>query len=673
MQIKLTPMPRTPHASRAQSFPPPSGRGRQSGRRFTAFLCPSLPLSVFSVLTAVSLFFPSVSLAQDNTPPPGFTALFNGKDLANWKGLVKDPPSRAKLTPEQLATEQKTADQRMREHWAAAEGELRYDGKGDNLCTAEDFADFELFVDWKIPAKGDSGIYLRGTPQANIWDNPEGSGALYNNQKHARTALINADKPPGEWNTFRILMSGERVTVYTNGLLAVDDTVLENYWERDKPIYATGAIELQNHGDALAFKNIYVRKLAPGAPPVRTPEPGQTSLLKRGDRVAIVGDSITEQRLYSRYIEDYLLMCVPELEVRVFQLGWSGERAPGFEARLSNDLLPLKPTVVTLCYGMNDGGYKPYAPAVGEAYGKSMRAIVKAIKGAGAMPVVGAPGAVDFNTFKRPDADANVYNATLAALRDIDRDIAREEGAPFASPHDHMIIAQKKAKAALGDAYDVCGTDGVHPRQNGHLIMAYAYLKALGVDGQIGLITLDMTGANTVNTGHKILASSPGAVEIESAKYPFCFFGDPAKPDGTRSIVPFIPFNDDLNRFTVIVKNLATPKARLDWSGKQKVFTKEQLEKGINLIVEFDGTPFDGPFFETDKLIAQKQEFQTGMVKGVISNQRQARQLLPGDQAADDALATIRSRLFARDDALHAAVLASLKPVKHKIVVTPEN
>jgi len=614
-----------------------------------------------------------VILAQDNTAPPGFTALFNGKDLANWKGLVKDPPARAKMTPEQLAAEQKTADDRMREHWSVVEGELRFDGKGDNLCTAEDYGDFELFVDWKILPKGDSGIYLRGSPQVNIWDNPEGSGALYNNQKHARIALTNADRPPGEWNNFRILMSGDRVTVYTNGALVVDDTALENYWERDKPIYPTGAIELQNHGDSLAFKNIYVRALPAAGAPVRTPEPGRSSLLRRGDRVAIVGDSITEQRLYSRFIEDYLLMCAPELDLRVFQLGWSGERAPGFQARLANDLLPLKPTVVTLCYGMNDGGYRPYVAAIGEAYGKSLREIVKQVKAAGAMPVVGSPGAVDFNFFKRDSVDAPAYNANLAQLRDIARDIAREEGSPYAAVHDDLVLAQRKSKPVLGETFDVCGTDGVHPRADGHLVMAYAFLKSLGLDGQIGSVVIDMAGANTAGPGHAVLASSPGAVELESSKYPFCFFGDPAKPDGTRSIVPFVPFNETLNRFTLTVKNLGTPKAIVTWGDQQRSFSKEQLEAGVNLAAEFSATPFDAAFFEVDKLVGQKQEYQTAMVKGFVTSFRLGRQLLPGDQAAEDAMNTLRARLMARDDALHAAVLAAFKPVKHKIVVTPEN
>jgi len=200
----------------------------------------------------------------DNVPPEGFTALFNGQDLSGWKGLVANPVERAKMTGEQLAEAQKQADESMRQHWNPVEGVLVFDGKGDSLCTEKDYGDFELLVDWKIKEKGDSGIYLRGSPQVQIWDPLNfglGSGGLYNNQKNPSKPLVDADNPIGEWNTFRIIMVGERVTVYLNDKLVVDNVVLENYWERDKPIYPTGAIELQNHGNTLYFKNIYIREL----------------------------------------------------------------------------------------------------------------------------------------------------------------------------------------------------------------------------------------------------------------------------------------------------------------------------------------------------------------------------------------------------------------------------
>lgn len=196
----------------------------------------------------------------------GFVPLFNRKNITGWKGLVDDPVSRAKMTPKRLGEEQKKADREMRLHWKVIDGMLAFDGKGHSLCTAKDYADFEIFVDWKIEEKGDSGIYLRGSPQVQIWDPaqwPEGSGGLYNNKIGPSKPLLPVDRPVGEWNSFYIKMIGERVTVYLNGVLVVDNVVLENYWERDKPIYPAGQIELQAHSTPLYFKNIYIREIAP--------------------------------------------------------------------------------------------------------------------------------------------------------------------------------------------------------------------------------------------------------------------------------------------------------------------------------------------------------------------------------------------------------------------------
>ena len=211
---------------------------------------------------------------KDNSAPEGFTALFNGQNLDGWKGLLKgpndNPIKRAALTPEQKTEAQKEADEDMRAHWSVANGEFVFDGKGRSLCTAKDYANFELLVDWKIPAQGDSGIYLRGSPQVQIWDpftqppkhgSEVGSGAFYNNQKNPSKPLMVADRPIGQWNQFRIVMVGERAHIFLNGELVTRDTVLENYWDRALPIFASGQIELQNHGDSLWFKNIYVREL----------------------------------------------------------------------------------------------------------------------------------------------------------------------------------------------------------------------------------------------------------------------------------------------------------------------------------------------------------------------------------------------------------------------------
>ena len=197
----------------------------------------------------------------------GFQPLFNGKDLTGWKGLAADPPAWTKMTLEEIARAQAEADASMRAHWRVVDGVLSFDGRGGNLCTARDYGDFEMFVDWRIGPGGDSGLYLRGSPQVQIWDpdqRPEGSGGLYNNRIHPRSPAVRADRPAGEWNTFFIRMTGERVTVDLNGVRVVDDVVMENYWERDKPIYPAGQIELQAHDTPLEFKNILLREIPAG-------------------------------------------------------------------------------------------------------------------------------------------------------------------------------------------------------------------------------------------------------------------------------------------------------------------------------------------------------------------------------------------------------------------------
>jgi hypothetical protein len=199
-----------------------------------------------------------------NQAPEGFTALFNGRDLSGWKGLVANPEKRAAMSPEELATAQQAADEQMRQHWRVVDGMLEFDGKGKALCTAKDYGDFEMHVDWRIGPRGDTGIYLRGSPQVQIWDYTQwkiGSGGLYNNKKHPSQPSRIMDNPIGEWNRFRIRMVGEEVWVWLNGALVVDAVVMENYWNRAKPIYPRGQIELQDHGNPIWFRNIYIKEL----------------------------------------------------------------------------------------------------------------------------------------------------------------------------------------------------------------------------------------------------------------------------------------------------------------------------------------------------------------------------------------------------------------------------
>jgi lysophospholipase L1-like esterase len=401
------------------------------------------------------------------------------------------------------------------------------------------------------------------------------------------------------------------------------------------------------------------------------PQESPAPLLRKGGRVAVVGDSITEQRLYSKYVELYLTACLPELELRVLQLGWSGETAPGFANRMNNDLLPWKPDVVTTCYGMNDGGYRKYDESIGKRYRNAMADIVGRLKKVGATVVVGSPGAVDFHFFKNANAPPPVYNENLARLRDHARRLAEEERMPFADVHGAMIGAMEKAKPALGDGYDVCGRDGFHPGPNGHLLMAYAFLKALGVDGRIGTVTVDLQGGAESTAGHKVLSCDSGRLELESARWPFCFSGDEKSSAGTRSIVPFVPFNEDLNRFVLVVKNLGAERGKVTWGNASKEFPRRDLERGVNLAEHFADTPFSEPFRKLEAVVAAKQQFETVMVKSMITAFPRLLAQTRGDKRVEASLEALRLQFYDTHDKLGASARSAVLPVKHALAVSP--
>ena len=217
---------------------------------------------------------PAADKADGPKPPKGFTALFNGKDLDGWQGNI-DMKQRVTMPKEKqadfIAARTKTAF----EHWTVKDGVIHMDSKGGvSLQTVKDYGNFELYLDWKIEKNGDSGLYIRGQPQVQIWDSENtpgargedknsGSGGLWNNPAgdKAKVPLKKADKPVGEWNTFHITMIGEEVTVKLNGVVVVDKGTMANYFDKGKLLPEKGPIELQFHGDPLWFKNIFIKEL----------------------------------------------------------------------------------------------------------------------------------------------------------------------------------------------------------------------------------------------------------------------------------------------------------------------------------------------------------------------------------------------------------------------------
>lgn len=240
----------------------------------------------------------------------GYVSMFNGKDLTGWKGLVENPIKRAAMSPQELAEKQKVADETMRRDWEVIDGLLTFTGKGyDNICSEKPYGDFEMYVDWLLypdSDEADAGIYLRGTPQVQMWDIARrnvgaqvGSGGLYNNKINPSTPSHVADNKLGHWNTFYIKMVGDRVTVVLNGEKVVDNVMLENYWDRSLPIPAADQIELQAHGTRVAYRNIYINEL-------ERPEPFKLSEqeAKEGYRILFDGQNMHE---WTGNTQDYVM------------------------------------------------------------------------------------------------------------------------------------------------------------------------------------------------------------------------------------------------------------------------------------------------------------------------------------------------------------------------------
>ena len=394
--------------------------------------------------------------------------------------------------------------------------------------------------------------------------------------------------------------------------------------------------------------------------------------LQASDLVAVCGDSITEQKDYSVNIEAYLLMCGASGPVRTIQFGWSGDSMGWLFGRGSqNHILAVSPTVITTCYGMNDGGYKPVTPETVQKYRDGMTNLVKAFKDSGARVVVGSPGCVDSDSWHKNPKDAAMYNQTLAALRDAAKEVALAEDCAFANVYDVMFSTMGKAKAKYGPQYTVAGGDGVHPAANGHLIMAYAFLKALGCDGNIGTISVDMAGGKaTASEGHRVLSAKDGVVELESSRYPFCFSGKADEPAATTGIIEFFPFNQDLNRLQLQVTGLKAQKARITWGKTSKEFSATELAQGINLAAEFLDNPFCESFQKIRAGIRTKQEFETTLYKVALANfPLMTKMIAEDDPKAAAALDGVKDALIRKDAKLAEALKTQVMPVKHTIKI----
>lgn len=392
-------------------------------------------------------------------------------------------------------------------------------------------------------------------------------------------------------------------------------------------------------------------------------------LLQPNDLVCIAGDSITEQKIYSVYIEDYLLMCQPAPGLTTLQFGSGGAAAYVLGARTPNDLSYFHPTVVTMLYGMNDGQYKPLNDERSKAFRDGTVNSIEAVKKIGVRAVlVSSPTCV--NGPKDHPAKTTMYNQTLGAFGDMAREIAKNENVAFTDTHNIMLDVITKGEAVTPD-YSL-GGDGVHQGPAGHLVMAYSMLKGLGCDGAIGSITVDLS-KNTAegSPGQKIISVKDGTVQIESTRYPFCFNGDPTKPDTTTNldVLKYLPFNDDLNRYMLVVRGLTTAKAKVTWGATSQEFSAADLAKGINLAAAFaPATPFSDQFAKVDAAVQAQQKQETLLAKNFMSDFGRLKDALPDQTAILD---EIVKRGKDQRDVLAKAAAALVIPIDHTLTITP--
>ncbi len=392
--------------------------------------------------------------------------------------------------------------------------------------------------------------------------------------------------------------------------------------------------------------------------------PAPSVKLRQGDKLAICGDSITEQKMYSRIMEAYITACMPELQVTCRQYGWSGEQAGGFLKRMKNDVLRFQPTVATTCYGMNDHRYVPFEEGIGAEYRQNQTAIVKQFKEAGVRVVLGSSGTIHSvpGWVKSAKGTWEDLNLSLLQLRNIDIEIAAAEQVGFADVYWPMLVGSHEAKQKYGEEFKLEGGDGVHPGWAGQVFMATAFLQGLGAEGNLGEITVDLAKQTAVATnGQQIKGMANGEIQLQSARLPFhTTGGDLKKDDNIKAGQALSGFHEKLNRFTLKASGGTAASYQVTWGDKVKTFTKEALAQGINLAAEFEGHPLAAAFEKVWNAVGAKQEYET----------RQIKQLFHGPEgAADpDGTAALTEKVHAN---LAQQLKASYAPVESVIKIQP--
>jgi lysophospholipase L1-like esterase len=359
----------------------------------------------------------------------------------------------------------------------------------------------------------------------------------------------------------------------------------------------------------------FAREHHPSGPARESPRIG----LRPGDRILLAGDSITEANRYSRMVETYLAACHPGLGVEFRNIGKGGETAGQFLERLEADCLAHGPDVVAICYGMNDSAYTNHNRPAAARYRDSMASILDALGQWGCRTILASPGCIG----KLPpwqfvaDQGGTIagLNATLLEIRDQAASLAAERGLPFVDHFWNLLDSALEGNRRYGPGFELCGADdGVHPSWAGHAVMAHGLLAAMGFDGDLGSIEIDLaSGAATATGGHAYTGIHDGTYRFTSHRQVFCAEGRDDRDWSLRAGMGLVPFDSSLNRLTLRITGTKAPACRIWWMNDKRmpeerhVFTASRLEAGINLAAEFRLNPFTPDFRRVEGLVYRKQ------------------------------------------------------------------
>jgi len=393
-------------------------------------------------------------------------------------------------------------------------------------------------------------------------------------------------------------------------------------------------------------------------------------LVQPHDRLLVGCEVPLDGGMVSVDIAAYFLMCQPVDGLTVIGANQGEENVEGFMRRVPTEIAAWSPTVVITSHGIDDARDGRASKSFTYYHPTYLQQQLDALKKIGVRTIIlGSASAVD-SSLPQGAVPAKTYNDNLAAFRDLDRDIAAKAGVPFVDIFGATFDTMNKAKAAFGPSYNFGGDRGRFMHRNAQLVMAWAYLKALGAHGNIGTITVDLAQNTATGTpGQKIVSVQKGTVNVESTRYPYCFTTSPQYigTDVTSDIITQFPFNQDLNRYLLVVKGITTPRVKVTWGAESREFAAGDLAQGVNLAAAFAGhTPFDQVFNHISDMLWQQQLKQFIWNDSVIAHLDALKGMAPG-APFDQLIAGIHAQ-----DAKNGAAAAALAvPIDHTLKIEP--